>query len=66
MATAVDSVRPLEMFPVDVDLSEEFLKKSDNGSKETPENRAEKLQEMLRLLNGKPRFIIINYISKYP
>lgn len=37
---------------MDVDLSEEFLRRSDSESKETPENRAEKVQEMLMLLNG--------------
>ncbi|KAL0274466.1 UNVERIFIED_CONTAM: hypothetical protein PYX00_006880 [Menopon gallinae] len=54
MATVVESHRGLERFPVDVDLSEEFLKRNDNGSKETPENRAEKVQEMLVLLNDHP------------
>ncbi|EEB11403.1 hypothetical protein Phum_PHUM113000 [Pediculus humanus corporis] len=53
MAAIVDSVRPLERFPVETDLSEKFLMKNENGSKETPENRAEKIQELLRILEGK-------------
>lgn len=71
MAAAVKSVVPLEKFPVDTDLSDEFLKKADSGprgNKETPENRAEKIQGMLRLINGEFNFIkfvlMLNFLKR--
>ncbi|KAK6631970.1 hypothetical protein RUM44_007000 [Polyplax serrata] len=51
MTGTVSIVRPTETFTLDKGLPEEFLKQNEHGAKETPENREEKLQELLRMIN---------------
>ncbi|KAK6623159.1 hypothetical protein RUM43_009011 [Polyplax serrata] len=52
MTGTVSIVRPTETFTLDKGLPEEFLKQNEHGAKETPENREEKLQELLRMINA--------------